>query len=73
MEYGEELFFHVKEIVKWGTELGRKIRSAVIDDGVSKAVMLYHYIDNYFRHSRSFDGNFDWFIMHYFCKSINND
>ena len=35
--------------------------------------MLHYYIDNYFCHFQSIDGNFDLFLVYYFSQTIDND
>ena len=49
VERGGESSFDTKEVAERGPELGCKNHSAVTDDLVWEAVMLYHYVDNYFR------------------------
>ena len=73
MERNRELSLDTKEITEQEPELGHKNRSAVTDDGVREAVMLHHFVDNYFRQFWGIDGDLDWLIMHYFCKPVNDD
>ena len=35
--------------------------------------MPHYYVDNDFSKAWGIDGNFDWFIIDYLCKSIDND
>lgn len=48
MKCDRELFFDAKEIIKQGPELKNENRSAITKNEVKEAVILYHYIDNYF-------------------------
>ena len=73
MECDEESSLDTEEVAEQRPELGRKNRSAVTDDGIRKAVMLYHYVDNYFRQSWGIDGDLDWLLMYYFHEPVNDD
>ena len=48
VERSKELSLEAKKIAKRGQELGCKNRSAITDDRVREAVILHHYVDNYF-------------------------
>ena len=73
VECGGELSFDVEEVTERGPKLGYKNRSSVTYNRVQKAVMSYHLVYNYFRWSRSINGDFDWFVVHHFGQPVNND
>ena len=65
MKCGGEPSLDAEEVTKREQKLGSKNRSLVSYDGVWETVMLYNYVYDYFRLSRSVDGDFDWLIMHH--------
>ena len=73
MERVGESSFDTIELAEQGPELGRKNRSAITDDRVRKAVILHHYVDNYFCQSWGIDGDHDWLIIHHFREPVNVD
>ena len=73
MEHGGELPLDVKEVVERGPELRCKNRSAVTDDRVQKAIILYHHVNNYFRQSWNINGDLNWLVVHYLGQSVDND
>lgn len=73
MEDGRELLLDAKEVTKQGPKLRGENCSPVADNRVEKAVVLHYYIDNFLRKAQSIDDNFNWFVVHYLCQTVNND
>lgn len=73
MEYGEKLFFDVKEVTKQVLESQHKNRFAVTNDRIKEIIVLHHYIDNNFYKSESINNNFNWLIIYYFSQMVNNN
>ena len=59
MEGGGESSLDAKEVTEQEPKLGGENRPPVADDGVGKAVVSYHHVDNYLREVRSIDGDFN--------------
>lgn len=61
------------KVIEWGLELEYKNCFAVANNGLGKAVVLHHYVNNYFCKSWSIDGDFDQFMIYHFSQTVNND
>ena len=73
MEGGGEPSFDAKEVTERGPELGGENRPPVTDDGVGKAVVSHHHVDNYVREAWSIHGDFNRLVVHNLGQAIDND
>ena len=73
MKCSGESSLDAKEIIEQRPELGHKNRSVVIDNRVQEAMMLYHYVNHYFRQSWSINNDLDYLVMNYFGQAIDNN
>ena len=70
---GRKLFFDAKMVTKLRLELGYKNRFIVINNGVRKAMISYHYFDNYFCKFWKINSDFNRFVVDYFGPAVDNN
>lgn len=70
LEIDRELLLNFEKIRKQKPELEEENRFVVADDRFREAVILHYYINNYLRKNQNIDGNFNRFVVHYFCEII---
>lgn len=60
-------------VTKLRLELGYKNRFIVINNGVRKAMISYHYFDNYFCKFWKINSDFNRFVVDYFGPAVDNN